>query len=179
MGGRNPTGMPRHYSRRMGRRNGARPVVKSYKKILNHLEAGYGAGFRSIECVVGVDNSTTGQTSITDGTVPTGSIIKYVEVQFSLTNVTAANIYVNTTFGYTLAAQVPIDPVLLGGNPQRTQIIHVSQNGIGQNQNFNRTFRYKIPPQFQRIKEDMKWQFTWRNNASVNAQTQVIYKLYQ
>lgn len=161
------------------RNSGTKPVVKSYKKVLNVLEAGYAAGFRTIAIATGTDAIASGQTSITDAAVPTGSIIKYVEVQFSLTNVTSANIYVNTTFGYRLAGQVVVDPVLIGGNNKRNQIIHMSQNGIGTNQNFNRTFRFKIPKQFQRLREGMLWDFTWRNNASVNAQTQVIYKFYQ
>ncbi len=174
---RNPSGMPRHYSRRMGRRPTI--VIKSYKKILNFLEASSAAGFRDINIATGTDGLAAGQTSNIDAGVPTGSIIKFVEVQFSITNVTVGNVYVNTSFGYTLGGQSIKDPRALGGETQRNQIIHQAQFGIGTDQNFTRTFRFRIPKQFQRLREGMKWNFVWANNESVNTQTQVIYKFYQ
>ncbi len=173
------TGMPRHFSRRMGRSSGMAPVTRSYKKVLNFLESGYAAGFREHLLVSGVDNATSGQGSNVDAAVPTGCIVKFIEVQFSVTNVTASNLYVNTTFGYRLSGQVAIDPKAVGGNPQRNQILHQSQTGIGTNQNYTRTFKFKIPKKFQRLREGMKWDFTWANNESANVQIQVIYKFYQ
>ncbi len=161
------------------RRGGLGTVIKSYKKVLNILEAGYGAGNREIVISLAKDSLSVGQTTNIDPDVPTGCIIKFIELQFSVTNVTAGNVYINTTFGYRLAGQSVKVATAIGGDPQRNQILHQAQFGIGANQNFTRTFRFKIPKQFQRQKEGMRLEFVWSNNESVNTQTQVIYKLYQ
>ncbi len=171
----------RYRSYRGSRRSngGSRPVVQSFKKVLNIVPASYTAGFTKVRLANGQDSVAAGQTGNTDDNVPTGSIIKYIEIQFSAVNLVAAACYINTTLGYLLAGQVAKDPLTIGGNTQRNQILHQSQFVAGLSQNANRTFKFKIPKKFQRLRENMEWVFTWNTSASVSASIQVIYKFYR
>ncbi len=162
-----------------GRRSYApRPVQKTYKKVLLFPDVGNPSGKVSNVLVTGVDNSTMGQTSGTDGTVPTGSTVKFIEVQFAQANNTVLNIFMNVSLQYTLQAQSSIDPDLMGGNPQRNQTLHMENYSIGINQNSTRFFKFKIPKKFWRIKDDMKWQLVWHATGTLQSQIQVIYKVY-
>ncbi len=155
-----------------------RVVIKTYKKILLFPDVGNPSGKVSNVLVNGVDNSTMGQTTGTDGTVPTGSTVKFIEIQFAQTNNTASNIFMNASIQYTLQAQSTIDPDLMGGNAQRNQCLHMDNYSIGINQNSTKKFKFRIPPKFQRVREDMKWQLVWHATGTLQSQIQVIYKVY-
>ncbi len=155
------------------------PVIQSYKKVINVIPASYGPGFSNIIFAQGTENATVGQNNATDGAVPTGAIIKYVEVQFNCINIVAGACFINTSLQYKLVGQNFVDPGIIGGNKQRNQVIHQQYYSAGENQSTSRTFKFKIPKRFQRVREGMDWSFTWSNSATVSAGAQVIYKFYR
>ncbi len=164
-------------SRGFRRRSGPRPVVRTYKKIINFAPASYAAGFNNQVFLTGVDSVAIGQTSVTDGNCPTGSKMKYVEVQFCVSNVVSVATYVNCTLQYKLAGQSFVSPDTQGGDPQRNQTLHMDLFSVGSNQNSTHKFKFKIPGKFQRIRDGMQWSLTWSNNNTVNNKTQIIYKV--
>ncbi len=156
-----------------------RPVIQSFKKVLLYLEAGFSAGFQTERIALGVDSVAAGQTGVTDTQVPTGSLIKYIEVQFAISNLVSTPCYINCTLQYILSGQTFIAPSVVGGSGQRNQVLHMDMYSVGANQNSNHKFKFKIPEKFQRLREGMAWHLTWENNASVNRQAQIIYKFYR
>ncbi len=137
------------------------------------------SGFQSEFLAQGIDSVAAGQTSATDAGVPTGSVIKFIEVQFAANNATAAPCYLNCSLQYKLSTQAVVDPRAVGGNPQRNQVLHMDMFSVGADQNSTHKFRFKIPKGFQRIREGMQWVLVWSNSASINRTVQVIYKFYQ
>lgn len=142
-------------------------------------EATFTAGFQTEFLIQGVDSVAVGQTSPTDANVPTGAIVKYIEVQFSAHNVTAGPLFLNCTIQYKLDAQSFKDPDLIGGDRQRNQVMHMDLFSVGQHQNSTHKFKFKVPKGFQRVREGMNWGLVWNNSASVNRKVQVIYKFYR
>ncbi len=166
-------------SRGMRRRSGPRPVIQSFKKVIFFIDASFGAGFTNDVIATGADSIAAGQTSSTDTVVSTGSILKYFEIQFACINPADAVIFVNCTIQYRLANQAFIDPNLMGGSNQRNQCLHMDLFSVGHDQNSTHKFKFKIPKQFQRMREGMVWSLTWRTNGIVNRQAQMIYKFYR
>lgn len=163
----------------MARRSGVRPIVQSYKKVLNFLDASFSAG-NNIEILVrGVDSTAAGQTSVVDADVPTGSNLKFIEVQFAVNNSVAVPAYVTCSLQYRLSGQAFIDPSVVGGNASRNQVLHMDLFSIGQDQNSTHKFKFKIPKQFQRMREGLEWALVWNNSVTVNRRILVIYKFYR
>ncbi len=160
------------------RRSGPRPVIKSFKKVIFRISASFSAGFATEQIAIGVDALAPGQVSVTDPNVPTGSIIKYIEVQFAATNVVSTPCFINCTLQYLVAGQAVINPNAVGGSNQRNQVLHMDMFTIGANQNSTHKFKFKIPKKFQRLRAGMEWQLAWTNSATVNRQMQAIYKFY-
>ncbi len=155
------------------------PVIVSYKKVLNDAPATRVAATNIVlNIATGVDSITRGQTSPTDGNVPTGNIIKYIEIQWAYSNPVAGVVFLNTAIQKTQTGQLAIDPRLVGGNPQRNTIFHQTQRAIGLNQNGNAVFKFKVPKKFQRMKEGDTWRFSRIGNAAFTDSVQVIYKFY-
>ncbi len=171
--------MPRFRSYRGSRSRSIQPVIQSYKKVILHINASFTAGFAQEQLAVGTDSVAAGQTSATDTAVPTGSIIKFIEVQFAVSNVVSTPCYMDVTLQYFLGGQTVIDPHIVGGSNQRNQVLHMDMYQVGGDQNANRRYRFKIPKKFQRIREGMTWTIGWRNTATVNRQVQAIYKFYR
>ncbi len=154
-------------------------VVQSYKKVIFRIEASFSSGFQNEQIALGVDSVAAGQTSATDPNVPTGSIIKYIEVQFAASNVVLTPCFLNCTLQYVLSGQTTVDPNLVGGHAQRNQVLHMDMFTIGEGQNSTHKFKFKIPKKFQRLREGMAWHLAWRNSATVSRQVQMIYKFYR
>lgn len=169
----------RYRSYRGSRRRSMSAPVRSFKKVINVIPASYGAGFNTTVVALGTDSLTSGQTSATDGGVPTGCRIKYIEFQFAAVNLAAVACVINTSIQYVMPAQTAIDPITAGGSNRRNQVLHLDMFASGDNQNVNRVYRIKIPKKFQRLSEGMSWTFSFRNSATVTAAIQVIYKFYQ
>ncbi len=152
-------------------------MVKTYKKVLNFSEASFAAGSRGETLATGVDSVAIGQTSATDANVPTGARIKFIEIQFPVTNAVDQTAYINCLFQYILSGQSGQDPDAVGGSPFRNQVLHQDLFSVGFNQNSTHKFRIKIPKQFQRMREGMVWLMRWSNSNTVNRRLQVIYKV--
>ncbi len=118
------------------------------------------------------------QTANTDAKVPTGAVVKYIEVQIAIVNLVATPCYINCSIQYHLGGQSFIDPNAVGGHNQRNQVLHQDMYSVGANQNSTHKFRFKIPKKFQRVKEGMDWGLIWSTNVAVNMQMQAIYKVY-
>ncbi len=165
---------------RGGRRSrGPKPVVQSFKKVLNFASASFTAGFQQELLAKGTDSVAAGQPTATNAEVPTGSSIRFFEIQFAVNNSVATPCYVNCSIQYTLDGQTVVDPDLVGGDKMRNQVLHQDLFTVGTNQNSTHKFKFKIPPKFQRIREGMSWLLVWSNSATVNREAQLIYKFYR
>ncbi len=171
--------MPRHYSRRSGR-GGMRPVIQSYKKVINHAPASHTAATNiSFNLTTGVDSVAAGQTSPTDVNVPTGALVKYIEIQFAAGNSTATPLFLHTAIEQLLSGQALVPPNAVGGNPLRNQVFHQTLYQIGERESFNRVFKFKIPPKFQRVREGTSWRLIVTGDVVWNSAVQAIYKFYR
>ncbi len=168
-----------HRGFRGSRRRTMRPVIQSYKKVIFNVGASFSSGFQNEFIAKGEDSVAAGQTSVNDPDVPTGSIIKYFEIQFAAVNAVNTPIYLNCTIQYTLGGQTPIDPNTVGGHEQRNQVLHMDLFSVGQLQNSNHKFKFKVPKKFQRLREGMDWTLTWSNSGTINRSFQCIYKFYR
>ncbi len=171
--------MPYRSFRGSRRRSSMRPVIQSYKKVLNFAQASFTAGFQNELLVNGADSTAAGQTSATDATVPTGALVKFVEFQLAINNSVASPLYINVSLQYKNAGQTFQDPNAIGGNAQRNQVLHQELFSVGQDQNSTHKFKWKIPGKFQRIREARQWSVTWSCSASCNREAQCIYKFYR
>ncbi len=158
------------------RRSTPRAAINTYKKVLHFINAGFSAGFQNTFIIQGKDGINPSQATATDGEVPTGSTVKFIEVQFAISNLVSTPCYINCTLQYKLKGQFFIEPNKVGGDAQRNQVLHMELFSVGANQNSNHKFKFKIPKQFQRVRDDMDWSLTWQNSATVNREIQVIYK---
>ncbi len=160
----------------MRRRNGPRPFVKTFKKIINSGQASVTSGANQEVLATGVDAIAPGQTTATDPNVPTGSRIRYLEIQFACVNLTAGAVIINMNVQFLLSGQATIDPNLAGGHPQRNQMFQTRLFSAGPEQNSNHVIKFKIPPKFQRVKEGMSWVLSWNGSQTVTRVVQTIYK---
>ncbi len=163
------------FRRRRFRSRSSRPINKTYKKVLNFAPASRGTATQEFPLVLGLDNNAIGQTTPTDHTVPTGSVISFITVMLSMVNLAATANFVNTALQYTLTGQTPVIANVIGGDPQRNQVIHQDLFSNAQGQNTNRIYKFKIPAKFQRVKEGMIWNFGYKADATHESTIQVIY----
>ncbi len=170
-----------NYSRRSGRRSGSpRSVVQSFKKVINHAPASRTATtIHVFNISTGVDSVAAGQTSVTDVNVPTGSIIKYVEIQYSISQLVSQAAYFWVTIQRLDSGQAQISGRTVGGNPQRNQVLKQLQLVVGKDQNSNHVWKFKVPKRFQRVREGSKWLLTIESDVVHNSAIQHIYKFYR
>ncbi len=151
--------------------------MRVYKKQLNHTVAS-SALFTQDNLCVGVDSLALGQTSITDGNVPTGSKIKGFLIMLSITNPGTTSVEWGANLQYLVSGQSSgIDPLAVGGNPQRNQVIRSWHGIIAQDSMTNINVFVKIPRQFQRMKEGMIWRIGISSSAAREQAIQTIYKV--
>ncbi len=154
--------------------------IRSFKKVIDVLPASYGgAAFSTFAIATGVDGNAANQTSNVDGNVPTGCVIKYIEFQTAFANVTPGACFISTSIQYVLPPQGAIDPVAVGGDNKRNQVMHLDLFTAGDDQNSNRVYRFKVPKKFQRMSEGKTWNFSFNHSATVSFTMKVIYKFYQ
>lgn len=156
-----------------------RPVIQSYKKVIDIPQTAQAAGVVQKVISTGVDSIAAGQTSATDPNVPTGSVIKYIEIQYSCINLTA----VAHTHGWAIeklhSGQGNVGPFVVGGSPIRNQVHRMGLMMMGANQNNNRTIKFKIPKKFQRVREGDSWVFITDANLVYTDAARFIYKFYR
>ena len=165
-----------HRRRRMSR--SPRIIQRTYKKVLNFAPTSRPAATQiDFIATTGIDNASVGQLSATDPLVPTGAIVEYIEIQYSEVNLLAAANFTNIAIQYTLSGQTPIDPRLIGGNPQRNQVIFQNLWSAGLSQNSNHKIKVRIPKKFQRVKEGMIWQLSVISGGVKTDACQIIYTI--
>ncbi len=157
-----------------------RAVIQSYKKVLNFAPASNTAATDIVfNLSIGEDSVAAGQTSPTDHNVPTGAVIKYMEIQLAAGNPTTTPLFLHTAIERIEPNQSIVPPNLVGGNNKRNQVLHQTLVQIGERQNHSRTFKFKIPPKFQRVKEGSLWKLVCTGDVVWNSAVQVIYKFYR
>lgn len=156
-----------------------RPVIQSFKKVINSAPVSQAAGSRTIVFTAGVDSVAAGQTGPTDGNVPTGSIIKSILIQISLAQIVGGAIFAHYSIQRTHSGQVTIASNIIGGSPQRNQVHHQEMQSIGQDQNWNRSFLFKIPKAYQRVREGDSWNLEITTSGTIVQAFQFIYKFYR
>ncbi len=169
--------MPR-FNRR--RRSSIKTVIQSFKKVINVAPTSrLAATTIGDNITVGTDSVAAGQTGPTDAAVPTGSVLKFIEIQFTVGNLVLVNDFVHWALGLYHSGQTPPSPIVIGGSPLRNQIHRQGMFTVGQQQNSTHVIKFKIPPRFQRVREGDFWQFT-RNYSAVSTDAlQIIYKFYR
>ncbi len=171
----------RHFRSSRGSRNRSlSTVIQSFKKVINHAPAS-----RTVTTIhvfnisTGEDSVAAGQTSVTDVSVPTGSVMRAVEIQYSVSQLVSQAAYFWTTIQRLESGQAQISGRTVGGNPQRNQVHRQGQFMVGDDQNSNHVIRFPIPKRFQRVKDGSKWIFTIESDVVHNSAVQIIYKFYR
>lgn len=166
--------------RRYTRRSSPRSVVQSYKKVINYAPTSQPAATTlNYIAVTGQDSVAAGQTGVTDTNVPTGSVVKYIEIQYSVTNLVAIASHQFVSIQLQLSGQSVVDPQAVGGTAQRNQVHFQLQFNIGKDQNSNHIFRFKVPKKYQRVREGMIWNFAAKGDTVHTGAVQMIYKFYR
>ncbi len=169
----------RHWGRSR-RRSMPRQVVQSFKKVINEAPVSQAAGSRSIIISQGVDSVAAGQTSPTDADVPTGSIIKFIEIQVAMGQITGGAVFAHCSIQQMRSQQTAIPSNVIGGSPRRNQVFHQFLWEFGVNQSWSRIIKFKVPPRFSRVREGDSWIFEiTTSGGSVTQAFQIIYKFYR
>lgn len=156
-----------------------RAVTQSFKKVLNEAPASRAATEHTMGLVTGVDSIAAGQTSAVDPQVPTGAKIFRIEIQYAASNLVSIASFAHITVQLLRSGQGSINSNVVGGNPQRNQVIHQDLMSLGKDQNINRKYIISVPKQFQRVREGDQWRFN-RNYSQITTDcVQVIYKFYR
>ncbi len=108
------------------------PVIQSFKKVITEAPASRLSGTNITTILsTGVDSVAAGQVSVTDGNVPTGSVIKFFEIQWAMGNLSGGSLFMSVAIQLVHTSQGIVDPRLVGGSPQRNQIFFQSSFQIG------------------------------------------------
>ncbi len=153
--------------------------IQSQKVILNFAPASRTTSAIFFPFVTGTDAVAAGQTSVTDSAVPTGSTIKYVEIQFSQSNLVLVAMFTHTTITCARSGQAVVAPNVVGGSPLRNTVYHQTLRNVGQQQNSNYVLKFRPPKNIQRIREGDVWTFTTISDQVSSSACQIIYKYYR
>ncbi len=165
----------RHFRNFRGsRRRSMRPVINTYKQVQLHAPASVPAGKVAYTLSIGVDNYTG--PGATNSEVPTGARIESITILGAVVNLVAIAAFNALTIQNLHTSQATVDPLAVGGNAQRNQVHKTSYKMIGQNQNSNVSFVFRVPPKFQRVREGDKWMLVLNVNQITTQSFYVIYK---
>lgn len=156
------------------------PVIQSFKKVINVAPASR-LSSTDIEnnMSVGTDSVAAGQVGPIDAAVPTGSVIKYFEIQWAMGNLSGGSLFMHVAIQLIHQGQVIVSPNVVGGNAQRNQVFFQTFFQIGTEQNGSRIFRFKVPKKFQRVREGDVWKFVRQGSEVYADGLQIIYKFYR
>lgn len=167
----------RHFRRA---RRSFRPLVKTYKKVLDYAPASRVAA-TNIEFTIstGVDSLAIGQGGVTDELIPTGSRLQliHIDVPFGYTAAATAFFWLSIQLIHT--GQSSVNPRVVGGNAQRNQVMFQKMFMLGSNQNLLWHKDFKIPKRFQRVREGDKWMIVYQSDVAHASGAQIIYKVEQ
>lgn len=165
---------------RGSRRGSMRPVIQSFKYVVEEAPASVAAGAtNTLKMIEGEDSAAAGQTGVTDVKIPTGSIVKAINIDFSAANLVNIAGFVWVSIQKVRSGQSTISPRIVGGNPQRNQVFYQRMFGVGLNQNSNFHKLFKIPPKFQRMSDGDKWNLVTNSDIIRTECAEFIYKFYR
>jgi len=155
-------------------------VIQSFKMVVNHAPTSRAAGASITHRILrGVDSISAGQSGPTDADIPTGSVVKFIELQYSAVNLVTVAMFMHTTVQLKRSGNATISPLLVGGNPLRNTIINQSMRNIGKDQNANWVLRLKIPSIYQRIRDGDDWNLVSNASQVYTDAAQFIYKFFR
>jgi len=159
---------------------GPRGSTRSVKYVVDIAGASEGAGLIAHTMATGTDNTTLGQTGPTDVAIPTGSKIVLFDIRMPKVNLGAATAnFVAWSIQRTQQGQAIVNPILMGGNGLRKNVLLSGIMGLGAGQNNSTHIRYKVPKKFQRIGDNDVWSIVNDNGLAVSAQYQFMFKVFQ
>lgn len=168
--------------RRMYRRRYAAPrnPIQSFKKVLNYAGASHAAATKiDFPISLGQDGVAAGQGTATDQSVPTGSVIRSFEIQYTPINLVSQASVLHVSVQQIRSGQATISPDLVGGSGQRNQVFYQRMVMLGANQQTNMVIKFKVPKKFGRVREDDQWVFTVIADTVFSSACQIIYKFYR
>ncbi len=167
----------RHFRSFRGSRrgNGVRPMVRTAKYIVVTAAASEASGTNAVTFMKGKDDTTLGQTSVTDNNVPVGARITKVEMFMPKVNLTATANFVTWSITRSLSGQAVINPVVAGGDPLRKNILLTGVVGLGDGQNNSLHVKWKVPRRFQRVGDGDLWIVVNNNESAVSTFYYFIY----
>ncbi len=160
------------------RRSMPRPVINSFKMVVNTAPASVTASTQVNAISLGTDLVAKGQATATAVAVPTGSQIKFFEIQHALGNLATTAAFIHGSIQLLHDGQSLVGPDVVGGSKRRNQVMHQWLYQVGENQSNSRTTKFKVPAKFQRVREGDAWQYVWKNSQTVSSAVQIIYKIY-
>ncbi len=153
---------------------------RSVKYIVNLAGSSEAAGTQIKTLANGLDNTTLGQTGISDTDVPVGSKITEFLIFMPKVNLGAATAnFIHWSIQRLESGQSTVNPINAGGSPLRKNIMLSGVLGLGAGQNYSGKVRYKIPKKFQRIGDGVNWQLVMNNGLAVSTLYQFIFKVWQ
>ncbi len=167
--------MPGYYRRR----SFARRPVQSFKNVVDIAPTSNTANTKvDYEITDGVD-AAAGQANSADPSVPTGSTIKSILVNFTTQNLVNVAAFMWVTIQRVHTQQTTLPPRLVGSSSRRNQVFFQRLYSLGQNQNQTLYFRFKVPRGFQRVREDDKWILSFESDQVHQSAAQFVYKYYR
>ncbi len=154
--------------------------TRSVKYIVEIGGATEATGTTVATLAQGVDNTTLGQTGVTDTLIPVGSKITLFDIRMPKVNKAAGTAnFVHWSLQRTVSGQGVINPASAGGNPLRKNIMLSGVLGLGPGQNNSGHIRYRVPKRFQRIGDGDAWTLVNNNLLVVDTAYEFVYKVFQ
>ncbi len=168
------------FRRRGGmRRSMPRNVVQSQKVVIDIAPQSLTVDKHDVIMSEGVDAIAAGQTSPVDNNVPTGSVIKFFDIQMAFNNIASTTVFLWITIQQLHNGQTGVNPRIVGGNAQRNQVFRQILRCIPQDTNVNIHIPFKIPKRYQRVREGDSWLIRYEVDGVAQSAVQVIYKYYR
>lgn len=156
----------------------ARVPVQSFKQIGIDGPASRAAATNIVSTLSnGLDNYA-GPTA-NNYEVPTGAIIKSINVQCCLMNLVSQVTNVVVSLQLKRDGQSVVTPNAQGGNAGRNRVFYTKQLFIGKDQQNNLEWNFKIPKKYQRVRETDQWSLVMRGDTVFSSVVQWIYKFYR
>ncbi len=170
--------MPGMYRRR-GRRGLAIRPVQSFKNVVDIAPTSNIANTKVDYEITEGEDVAAGQATSASITVPTGSTIKSILVNFATQNLVNVAAFMWVTIQRVHTQQTTLPPRLVGSSSRRNQVFFQRLISLGTNQNQLLYFRFRIPRGMQRVREGDKWILSFESDQIHQSAAQFIYKFYR
>jgi len=164
----------RYSSFRGSRRRRIAPRI-TFKKVLNEAPASESAGKIDFIIASGVDGINPTQVSAVDHTVPVGAIISKFDIWLNYASLANVAVFQTWSIQKLHKSQGSIDPLVVGGDDQRNQVMLMGRKSIGFNQNSDIHIKFNVPKRFQRTRAGDFWVVTTNASNVMTAGKMCIY----